>query len=144
MVADSLVWLQPPESLREKMAERARETANFSQAERVLGPTFRNRCPALVELYLQIAGFNQYTVRTLPGKQQQYKPQALAATVFPWLFLAGAEDALFPSAFIEQIAAMMPNAAFIQLAQAGHSAYFEQPEAFCEQVGAWIQRLNNK
>ncbi len=141
VVADSLVWLHPPESLREKMANRAKETATLSQAERVLGPSFLRREPALTELYLQIASFNQYTVRTLPGTQAKHEPQALAATDFPWLFLAGEEDVLFPAAFIEEAASLVPNASFVKLAQAGHSAYFEQPDAFCEHVEPWIRAL---
>ena len=54
----------------------------------------------------------------------------LANISTPTLFIAGAEDPLFPS---EQLAALVPhfpNARIEIVQDAGHSPYFEQPDTF--------------
>lgn len=141
VIADSLVWLSPPEALKEQLAENVKKNAGLTQPERVLGPTFRKAHPAFVELYLQIAGFNKYALRTLPGTQQKHSPQVLAATGVPTLFVVGEEDVLFPAHIVKQVAGLVSEAQFIALPNAGHSAYFEQPDEFCRQVGTWMQAL---
>ncbi len=141
VIADSLVWLVPPGDLKDLLTQNAQRNAGLTQPERVLGTTFRNAHPELVELYLQIAGFNMYTLRTLPGRQRKHSPEALAATGIPALFVVGEEDILFPAPIIEQVARQVPEAQFIALPKAGHSAYFEQPDEFCRHVGAWMQAL---
>jgi pimeloyl-ACP methyl ester carboxylesterase len=54
------------------------------------------------------------------------------------LFVAGAEDALFPPAAIRASAAKVPGARVVEIADAGHSPYFEQPEAWNRAVAEFL------
>ncbi|VCU71078.1 AB hydrolase superfamily protein YdjP [Pigmentiphaga humi] len=139
VLADTLTWLAPPPDLAGALAEARRAAAGLSQSERVLGATFRRTRPALSELYLQIASFNRYTFKTLAGEQARHAPDELAATGIPICFVAGEEDVLFPPALIAQTCRAVRGSNLICVPQAGHSAYFEAPEAFNREVGDWLR-----
>lgn len=139
VLADTLVWLDPTEAMVGPYREVLAQTASLTQSERVLGKTFRETEPALSGLYLQIASFNRYTFKTLVGEQKRYQPSAIAATGVPTCFVVGEEDVLFPPHLIAQAADDVPGSTFVTLPKAGHSAYFETPELFNEQVGAWLE-----
>jgi pimeloyl-ACP methyl ester carboxylesterase len=102
----------------------------LSQAERVLGPVIRAADPERTYLYLQIASFNSVTRKTLKGRQRQWTPQDLAATGRPVLFVAGEHDVLCPPRLLRLVHEAVPGSRFEVIAGAGHSAYFEAPEAF--------------
>jgi 3-oxoadipate enol-lactonase len=140
LIADSLVGIVLPEPLALQMIEVQKQTANLSQAERVLGKTHLVRAPAMTALYLQIAGFNRYTVKTLGGVQQAYSPQQIAATGARIGFAVGEEDVLFPARIVSEVCECIPGSALITLQGAGHSAYFETPDAFNSRVGAWLRK----
>ena len=54
----------------------------------------------------------------------------LAAINVPVLFIAGAEDPLFPSDLLASYVPHFPDARIEVVADAGHSPYFEQPRVF--------------
>lgn len=144
VIADSLVGLTLPEPLALRMKDVQNKTAELSQAERVLGRTHLARAPAMTTLYLQIAGFNRYTAKTLVGQQPAHTLQQLAATGVRIAFVVGAEDVLFPEDVVAEVCECIPGATLINLPGAGHSAYFEDPDAFNTRVGAWLQEGSNK
>lgn len=144
VLADTLVWLDPPPEMAAEFSVVQERTRNLNQLERVLGATFRAAQPALSELYLQIAGFNRYTVASLIGTQTRYRPQALALTGVPTLFVVGEEDVLFPPDLMRKAWREVPGADWIMLDRAGHSAYFEAPESFNKQVGDWLEARMGK
>jgi len=138
MLADTLMGFALPDDLRALMAERERQTADLSQAERVVGPSFRRTQPALTRLYLELATLNRVTVRTLTGVQPLHSPQELAATGVPILFLVGEEDALFPPAIVRAVQERTPGSRFVEVRASGHSAYFEQPAVFDQILTDWL------
>lgn len=140
VLADTLVWLDAPESMAHAYQQVLDDTCGLSQSERVLGTSFRQAEPALSQLYLQIASFNRYTFQTLVGKQVRYMPSALAETKVPTLFVVGEEDVLFPPHLIQQVHQMIPGSQFELIPKAGHSAYFERPGEFNRIVGHWLER----
>ncbi|MEM7101369.1 MAG: alpha/beta hydrolase [Pseudomonadota bacterium] len=90
--------------------------------------------PALMQLYESINNFNTEfsweKLGTLLTPQDVVQHTQLNAVQTPTLFIAGAEDPLFPQ---EQLAACVPHfgAARIEVVQdSGHSPYFEQPQIF--------------
>ena len=90
--------------------------------------------PALMQLYESINNFNlEFSwekLGTLLTPQDVVQHDQLANISTPTLFIAGAEDPLFPS---EQLAALVPhfpNARIEIVQDAGHSPYFEQPDTF--------------
>lgn len=56
--------------------------------------------------------------------------EALARIAVPTLLLAGEHDRTAPAAVMQRMAARIPGAAFVTLADAGHIANVEQPAAF--------------
>lgn len=140
VLADTLVGLDLPQDMAARMREVAARTANLSQIERVLGPTFTRAQPASAFLYTSLASFNDTSVRTLRGEQPLTSLDALDACGVPTLFVAGVEDVLFPAEEIRRAQSLMRGAEFLEIAGAGHSAYFEAPHVFNEAVFAWLAR----
>ncbi|HEV7577930.1 MAG TPA: alpha/beta hydrolase [Caldimonas sp.] len=138
VLADTLVGLSLPAPLSERMAVLTERNASLTQVQRVLGPTFVAAHPALATLYTALASFNRYNVRTLPGVGEKHTLADLAATKVPLLFVVGEEDVLFPPAEVKAAQLATPGSSFVELPQAGHSAYFETPVAFNDTVLGWI------
>ena len=66
-------------------------------------------------------------------------PDALAALRVPTLFVVGSDDALFPPVVIREAAAQVPGARVVEIADAGHSPYFEQPEDWNRAVLGFLE-----
>ena len=92
----------------------------------------------MTQLYLQLAGFNRYTFKTLVGVQPSYSPEQIAATGVRIGFLVGEEDVLFPAKIVSEVCKRFVGSELMTLAGAGHSAYFEAPDAFNTRVAAWL------
>ncbi|MCE4061333.1 alpha/beta hydrolase [Pandoraea sputorum] len=140
LIVDSLVGIQLPQPIASQMSEVQQAAGGLSQAQRVLGKSYLSRSPAMTELYLQIAGFNTYTVKTLSGVQTSYSPQQIVASGARIGFVVGDEDVLFPASIVSDVCKHFPQAELITLHGAGHSAYFEVPDAFNARVGAWLRK----
>jgi pimeloyl-ACP methyl ester carboxylesterase len=65
----------------------------------------------------------------------------LARLALPVLFLVGAEDDIFPPALIEAAAKRVGGAQLAVIPKAGHSPYFERPEAFNREVLRFLDRV---
>lgn len=98
--------------------------------ERALSPGFRRDQPALAFLYRQIEALN--LARGLPPPAFAPGPAAerLARLSVPALFVVGAEDPVAPPPAVAAAAALIPDARLEVVHGAGHSVYFEQPDAF--------------
>ncbi|SAK49064.1 3-oxoadipate enol-lactonase [Caballeronia fortuita] len=138
VLADTLVGLTLPDDLAARMQSIAARTAHLSQLERVLGPTFTRSQPALSYLYTALASFNDTNVHTLRGDQPMTSLAALDACGVPVLFVAGNEDVLFPPQEIRAAQQSMARADYLEIEAAGHSAYFEAPQAFNGRVFEWL------
>jgi 3-oxoadipate enol-lactonase len=55
------------------------------------------------------------------------------------LFISGTEDQLVPTAVIQGLAELVPNAEFLSIPKCGHSPYFERPEIFNAAVLRFLQ-----
>ena len=141
VLADTLVGLTLPSPLAERLAAVTQSTEHLSQKERVLGRSFLAREPALAELYVQLASFNAANRKNLRGRFEGVTPASLAATGVPVLFVVGSEDVLFPPALVAEVHRLLPQSHFVELAGAGHSAYFEAPAAFNEAVLRFVTPL---
>jgi 3-oxoadipate enol-lactonase len=140
VLADTLVGLSLPKALAERMATLTERNASLTQVQRVLGPTFVAADPAQATLYTALASFNRYNVRTLPGAGEKHTLAELGATQVPLLFVVGEEDVLFPPAEVQAAHLELPGSSFIELPEAGHSAYFETPSAFNDAVMGWLAK----
>jgi len=142
VLADTLVGLEEPAEIRARMAEVRSRTADLPQLERVLGARFRAEHPADALLYAQIASFNRYRLKTLPGTlAQTFTPARLAATGVPILYVVGSEDILFPADIVRTIQQQVAGSRLVEIAGAGHSAYFERAQEFNEAVLEFLREI---
>ena len=68
-------------------------------------------------------------------------PEELAAAGCPVLLISGDEDVLMPPFAADAIAAVVPGARAVHIADAGHSGYFERAEAFNRHVAEFLDRV---
>jgi 3-oxoadipate enol-lactonase len=105
---------------------------------------FIEQNPALAFLYAQISSLNsQLTPEVRERIAKRDNPvavEALAAMTVPTLLITSENDMVFPPAAIREVAALMPGAELVELPEAGHSPYFETPDAFNRTVGAFLER----
>jgi len=130
VLADTLAGADLPAPHDAELAALNAANDGLSQAERVLGPKIRAEDPERTFLYLQIAGFNSVSRKTLKGRMPRYAPADLAGIGAPILFLAGEHDVLCPPRLMKIAHEQVPGSRFEVIAGAGHSAYFEDPPAF--------------
>jgi pimeloyl-ACP methyl ester carboxylesterase len=128
--ADSLAGVILPQPFADQMKALNAANDGLSQAERVLGPIIRANDPERTYLYLQIASFNSVTRKTLKGQTEKWTPEMLAAGGRPVMFVAGEHDVLCPPHLLRVVHEAVPGSRFEVIKGAGHSAYFEAPEAF--------------
>jgi 3-oxoadipate enol-lactonase len=141
VLADTLAALGESGPVKARMDQVRAATGHLSQAERVLGPRIRADHPELALLYGQIASFNAYSIKTVTGEPRRWTTEELAATEVPVLFVVGMDDALFPADIVRAVQAQVPNSFLVELADTGHSAYFENPRAFNDNVLSFLRKV---
>jgi 3-oxoadipate enol-lactonase len=130
VIADCLHALVESPEVRALMDQAREATAGLGQIERVLGKRVRETDPTAAVLYRQINSFNAVTRHTLKGALPRFSPEQLAAGGFPVLFIAGVEDVLFPIEVIRLVQQQVAGSQLVEIADTGHSAFYESPEPF--------------
>lgn len=97
-----------------------------------LDPSFAERDPARAYLYQLLGGFGEPDLARVAPRLLETTVASgdLAGLRVPVLFVVGAHDALFPPALLRAAAACVPGARVVEIPGAGHSPYFERPEAW--------------
>lgn len=62
----------------------------------------------------------------------------IAGLGVPVLFVAGSHDQIFPADLLARSAELIAGARYVEIPAAGHSPYFEQPEAWNDAVGRFL------
>ena len=107
------------------------------QAPPVLGRHFAlasdlvDRDPSRAFLYQQLNSLAPSSAPVGGAVARRFDAPAVRALGRPALFVTGAHDAIYPPALLRG-AAELVGGRLVELADAGHSAYFEVPEAFNE------------
>ncbi|MEX2430579.1 MAG: alpha/beta hydrolase [Dehalococcoidia bacterium] len=141
VLADTLAGIEEPPHLKPAMDESRSRTDNLGQLERVLGATFREREPVRSRLYSTIASFNTANRTNLGGSTSRITAEELRINGVPILFLVGEEDVLVPTEHAEAVHRMVPGSKFVTVPRAGHSVYFEAPEAFNQHVLGFLAEV---
>jgi pimeloyl-ACP methyl ester carboxylesterase len=141
VLCDTLTGIRLPPDVVPLMAEISKRTAGLAQAIRVLGPQTRERSPEKAILYTQLASFNTHRFGATPGAFDPVDAAMLAATRVPILYVVGSDDILYPPDCIRRVQALVPNSQLVEIAGAGHSAYFEDPATFNRHLGEFLARL---
>lgn len=109
-----------------------------------VAPDFPDRNPEGAYLYAQIGGLNVNLPADLRGRstgpEDKIEPAQLSDVDTPTLFITSENDLLFPPEMIRGLSALIPGAECVELPMAGHSPYFETPDAFNETVGAFLAK----
>lgn len=96
--------------------------------------------PARAYLYQMLGRFGEPDMAAIaPGLMiaRVARPE-LAKISCPVLFTTGDQDRLFPAALIRETAALVPGARVHEFTGAGHSPYFEMPDAWNAVVGEFL------
>ena len=108
-----------------------------------LSDDFCVRNPERAHLYLKIGGLRRDPhadqARLLRGMGDvTFTDEQIASLGVPTLFIVGTRDEIFPPASVADAASRIAGARVEQIEGAGHSPYFEQPEAWNALVrGFW-------
>lgn len=153
VACDSPLGLDHP-AITEALARRAATASSRTLEQRALGAWFLAREPEKAALYAQINAFNPGThsvpaaewkaaMDRLVAPENLLPMSALAALQVPVLWLVGGADPLVPVQAMRDAQAQLPGSELAILAQCGHSAYFERPDAFNHAVLDFLQRRLN-
>jgi pimeloyl-ACP methyl ester carboxylesterase len=102
--------------------------------------------PALMQLYQAISGFNlEFRITSLRalGRNPVSLDEASGLRC-PVLFIAGAEDPLFPAELLRTYLPHIPGSRLVVIEDSGHSPYFEQPEAFNRELLAHLRAVDSR
>lgn len=129
VMADTWGFFDWPEQ-RERAAALQPSTST-PLVHRALADAFQQSQPALTFLYRQIEALNPPR-GAAPAASTAGAPtlDQVRACRVPTLCLVGAEDRVTPAPLIRALADEMPEANYVEVAGAGHSVYFEQPQHF--------------
>jgi 3-oxoadipate enol-lactonase len=131
VLTSTLAGLTDDATVAGLLAAVAESTATALDGHVALAADFPVREPVRTFLFDQIAGLNPPLtadfLRALIRLRYTGAPHASSVST---CFIAGAEDRLFPLALIRQAHARVPGAALVVVPEAGHSVYFERPDAF--------------
>ncbi|MGE3538000.1 MAG: alpha/beta fold hydrolase [Candidatus Tectimicrobiota bacterium] len=132
VVANSISGVQDPAYLEVQQRLRPPEIQALPVELRELGPSYRGTNPEGVRRWLDIDHASQQPGQGRPGQRprQPMTYARLATLQVPVLILVGEADLLSPPALMRLVAAQIPHCQFATIPEAGHAAFWEQPEVW--------------
>ena len=113
-------------------------------AVRALSDDFRQREPLRTFLYAEIGRLappGRESLESLLTSEDGPTPAELAGYAIPTLVIVGENDIVVPPDAARKVCAYLPGARLEIVAGAGHSVYFEQPEAFNRLLDRFLDSL---
>jgi pimeloyl-ACP methyl ester carboxylesterase len=97
-----------------------------------LSPTFVDRDPARAFLYQELNTFHAPPLAAIAGALTRpgIVHAQLDALGLPILAITSADDTLFPPMLVIDSMSRLTNATIVEIADAGHSTYFERPDEY--------------
>lgn len=135
-IQKSAIPLDDPRRLADWQRDSAAARAEMQR--RAIAPPAGERMareqPELHFLYQEIASasavFDREALRARNAAIATRSPEVLRDIATPTLFITGGEDTTYPPFLSDALAALMPNARVEQVADAGHSVYFQRAARF--------------
>ena len=145
VVCDSTagVWTEPMREFFEGREARTARRATIGSHSAV-GEALRQRDMVKAFLYQQIGGFRrgvedgEMIARLFSTR---YDLDEVAALRMPVLLVVGADDQLIPPAAVNELTSVIAHAKLVEIPDAGHSPYFEQPKAWNDAVLSFLESL---
>lgn len=138
VMADTWGFFDWPE--QQERAKSFQPAVTTPLVHRALADHYQEANPTMTFLYRQIQALNpprEGSPVSAPGAPTLEQVQGCPV---PTLCLVGADDTVTPPPLIRALADVLPNAEYVEVANAGHSVYFEQPQRFNELVGEFLAR----
>jgi 3-oxoadipate enol-lactonase len=140
-LCDTTAGMDDPDVIREQA--KLREISKGGLANiltRAYAADFPTRDPVRCFLYQQISGLNTHVPANLLSVllNTRHRVDPIIDWRIPTMLLVGEEDALAPPHVMEMMARRIPQARFVKVLGAGHSAYFEKPADFNRIVGDFL------
>ena len=130
VVSSSFTGVQDASYLEVQHRLRPPEIQNLPIVLREVGPSYRAINPEGTARWLEIEEGSRHQIS--PGEAQSPRSPMtyarLATMKTPVLMLAGEADLLSPPAMMRLVAANIPDCRFETVPEAGHAAFWEQPE----------------
>ena len=130
VVANSIGGVQDPAYLEVQHRLRPPAIQGLPVELRELGPSYRGINPEGTRRWLEIERASRPSGTHGPGQPLRH-PMTLArleTMQVPVLVLVGDADLLSPPALMRLLAAPIPQCQFVTVPEAGHAAFWEQPE----------------
>jgi pimeloyl-ACP methyl ester carboxylesterase len=110
-----------------------------------IGKRFAAADPTSTFLYQQIGSFRDPSVTDADMVMKLYTTRYPIADVealrMPVLLMVGADDDLIAPEAVHEVAKIIPGSRVVEIPGAGHSPYFEQPEAWNETVLSFLSEV---
>ena len=136
VVANSIVGVQDDDYV--ELSRRLRPAPAFPALPpevRELGPSYRAADPEGTKRWMELARHV-----TSPPPKNRITWAALETVQTPTLLLTGDADLYMPPSVLRLFAARFPNCESVVIPECGHSAFWEQPEAFNRAVIDFISK----
>ena len=132
VVANSIGGVQDPAYLEVQQRLRPPEIQALPVELRELGPSYRGLNPEGTRRWLAIEQASRPPESHGPGQplRQPMTFARLETMRLPVLVLVGEADLLSPPALMRLLAAHIPQCQFVSVPEAGHAAFWEQPETW--------------
>ena len=105
-----------------------------------LGPSYRALNPSGTNRWIELEKMAASGRPPMPIKENVIDRTTLQGLRMPTMFLTGGADLYMPPALFTLIQPHLPAAKFVVIAEAGHSAAWEQPDAFNAAVLSFVAR----
>lgn len=142
VIADCIGGVQDPEYLAVQQRLRPPEIQALPVELRELSAGYRGTNPGGTERWLEIERASRQEPGGRPGQRASDRMTlALVETLsMPVLVLVGEADLVTPPALMRLLAAHVPDCEFATVSEAGHAAFWEQPEIWNRAVLDFVGR----
>jgi pimeloyl-ACP methyl ester carboxylesterase len=143
VVANSIGGVQDEEYL--ELGRRIRPAPQFDALPpefRELGPSYRTANPRGTERWMELERTNRIQGPPRPAQTMRNRItfSLLEGITLPTLLITGDADLYDPPSVLRLFSARIKNSESVIVPEAGHSAYWEQPEVFNQAVLDFIRR----
>ena len=145
VVANSIGGVQDPIYLEVQQRLRPPEIQGLPIHLRELGPSYRGIDPEGTVRWMKIEGTSRPEGISVPA-QASREPMSFARLETmrtPVLVLGGGAGLLSPPALMRLLGEHIPNSEFVMVPEAGHAAFWEQPESWNGMVLEFLGRHNS-
>ncbi len=145
VAANSIGGMQDPDYLEVQQRLRPAQIQALPIELRELGPSYRGTNPEGTSRWIEIERASHPPAGRGPAQQPRnnLRLALLERLQVPTLVIVGEADLLSPPALMRLLAARIPTCTMVSVPEAGHAAFWEQPEVWNRLVLEFLKRTQN-